>query len=142
MQLSLTQRRTIRHQFDALCKKVLRDKCREINRRLMIQTEREISICALSLEQLEAISAIDEYPSDNICFDVLDYQIMVQNDELAKALSNLPEKKRDIVLLAYFLDMNDREIAEQLNMVRSTVQRKRANTLKELKTKMEGEENE
>lgn len=49
----------------------------------------------------------------------------------------LSEKKRDIILLAYFLDMTDQEIADKLDMVRYTVQRRRAKSLKELKKKME-----
>ena len=47
------------------------------------------------------------------------------------------DDKRDIVLLAYFLDMTDQEIADKLDMVRRTVQYKRAQTLKELKKEME-----
>ena len=49
----------------------------------------------------------------------------------------LPDDRRDIVLLAYFLDMTDREIAEKLDMVRRTVQYKRTQSLKELKKEME-----
>ena len=47
------------------------------------------------------------------------------------------DDKRDIVLLAYFLDMTDQEIADKLDMVRRTVQYKRAQSLKELKKEME-----
>ena len=53
------------------------------------------------------------------------------------ALAVLPDDKRDIVLLAYFLDMTDQEIADKLDMVRRTVQYKRAQSLKELKKEME-----
>lgn len=49
----------------------------------------------------------------------------------------LSEKKRDIILLAYFLDMTDQEIADKLDMVRYTVQRRRAKSLKELKKELE-----
>jgi len=61
----------------------------------------------------------------------------VENEKLAEALSALPESKRDIVLLAYFLDMSDQEIADKLNLVRSTVQYRRASSLKEMKQRME-----
>ena len=52
-------------------------------------------------------------------------------------LTVLPDDKRDIVLLAYFLDMTNQEIADKLDMVRRTVQYKRAQSLKELKKEME-----
>ena len=57
----------------------------------------------------------------------------VRDDRLAKALRILPERKRDIVLLAYFLDMRDIEIAKQLCIVRGTVQYQRTKSLKQLK---------
>ena len=63
--------------------------------------------------------------------------IPIRSEILANALVKLSEKKRDIILLAYFLDMTDQEIADKLDMVRYTVQRRRAKSLKELKKKME-----
>ena len=63
----------------------------------------------------------------------------VQNENLAHALKILPKDKREIILLAYFLDMSDREIAEKLNLFRSTVQRNRTNALKILKEQLAGE---
>lgn len=65
------------------------------------------------------------------------YDVAIENEDLANALTVLPDDKRDIVLLAYFLDMTDQEIADKLDMVRRTVQYKRAQSLKELKKEME-----
>lgn len=63
---------------------------------------------------------------------------VVVNDELiAEALRTLPERKRDIILLAYFLEMSDREIGEKLNLLRATVQYQRTSTLRELKKYLE-----
>ena len=61
----------------------------------------------------------------------------IENEDLANALTVLPDDKRDIVLLAYFLDMTDQEIADKLDMVRRTVQYKRTQSLKELKKELE-----
>ena len=47
---------------------------------------------------------------------MLDYRIAIKDDRPAEALADLPGEKRDILLLSYFPDMNDREIAEALNM--------------------------
>ena len=76
MELTPSQKKTVRHQFDSFCRKVLREEARD--------------------------------------------------------------DKRDIVLLAYFLDMTDQEIADKLDMVRRTVQYKRAQSLKELKKRNGG----
>lgn len=72
----------------------------------------------------------------------MDGRISVKNEQLATALQALPERKRDIVLLSYFLDMTDKEIAEKLNMVRKTVQYHRTTTLKELRKRLEANNNE
>ena len=44
----------------------------------------------------------------------------------------------EIILLSYFLDMSDNEIAKLLNMVRSSVAYRRTSTLKLLKELMGG----
>ncbi len=66
----------------------------------------------------------------------------MRDETVAEALNSLPENKRDIILLSYFLDMTDVEIGKQLNLVRSTVQYKRASILRELKKFMEEKGNE
>lgn len=75
-------------------------------------------------------------------FDILGGSVTVRNERLAKALQSLTERKRDIILLSYFLDMTDREIAEKLNMVRKTVQYQRTSSLKALKKRLEDSSNE
>ena len=57
-------------------------------------------------------------------FHVRGYDVAIENEDLANALTVLPDDKRDIVLLAYFLDMTDQEIADKLDLVRRTVQYK------------------
>ena len=83
------------------------------------------------------MGVLDEYPCERFCFQVQGYTIPIRSEILANALVKLSEKKRDIILLAYFLDMTDQEIADKLDMVRYTVQRRRAKSLKELKKEME-----
>ena len=46
--------------------------------------------------------------------------------------------RRNIVLLAYLLNMTDKGIAQLLKLTRSTVQYRRTSTLEQLKTIMEG----
>lgn len=54
-------------------------------------------------------------------FEVLGLPVVVAGDLLADALAQLPEGKRDVILLSYFLGMTDREISEKLNIVHQTV---------------------
>jgi len=86
---------------------------------------------------MSQLYVVDEYPSDQTQFSVQGYSIAVKNTRLADALAALPEDKREIVLLSYFFDMTDQEIADSMNLVRSTVQYKRTSSLTEMKKRME-----
>lgn len=56
---------------------------------------------------------------------------------LAEALRALPEEKRQAVLLYYFFDMTDVEIAELMKVPRSTVQYRRTSSFELLKRYLE-----
>lgn len=137
MKLTPSEMKTVRHQFDTICRKVLRDESRTIKKQLARRSEMEVSLSDLSEEELSRFSVMDEYPSDSVFFDVLDYQIPVKDERLAKVIATLPSKKRDVILLSFFLDMSDTEIAEKLKVVGSTIHRRRESSLKELKMRLE-----
>lgn len=79
---------------------------------------------------MENLLTEDEYFFDNTYFEVMDRIIAIKDDRLAQAIESLAEEKQHIILLSYFFDMTDREIAETLNSFRSTVQRKKLIRLK------------
>ena len=55
------------------------------------------------------------FVTDNV-FNVCDIRIIVSNNMLAEAINKLPCDLRDIVLLSYFANMPDIEIAKQLDL--------------------------
>lgn len=128
-----SQEEHIRHAFDAFCKKVIRNEARDYLDELIRKRKREISFSDLPVEVMEQLSACDTYFTEERTFGVLGYFVQVDNDDLAEAIAALPTQKRDIILLSYFLNMTDSEIAEVLNMVRSSVAYRRNATLKLLK---------
>ena len=103
---------------------------------------RETVMSELSPEELVQLAAVDEYPSDTALFDILRYTISVESNLIADAIIALSEEKRNIILMSYFLDMNDKEIADTLNMIRQTVHYKRTSSLNELRKKMEEKNDE
>ena len=134
-----SHQKTIRHQFDSFCKKVLREELRDYKRHIAWRSAHEVSLSELSEDQIGRAYFLDEYPSDSTQFEVRNYLVAIHDDRLAQALAELPGEARDILLLSYFLDMTDREIAERLNLVRCTVQRRRVKSLREIKQRMEVE---
>lgn len=137
MELTPSQKKTVRHQFDSFVRKVLREEARNYIKHIARRSDHEVSLSELSEEQMTQLYVLDEYPSEQFHFQVQGIGVMVKDEKLADALTALSDEKRDIVLLAYFLDMTDQEIADRLSIVRRTVQYKRTSSLKEMKERLE-----
>ena len=137
MELTPSQKETVQHEFDRLCRMVLRGEGIDYDNHIVWRSKHETSLSWLSESQEGQLGVLDEYPCERFYFQVQGYTIPIRSEILANALVKMSEKKRDIILLAYFLDMTDQEIADKLDMVRYTVQRRRAKSLKDLKKEME-----
>ena len=111
---------------------------RLITRTLAKRAAREVPFSDLSESELAQLFTTDEYKSDYFRFQVSGFDVLVKNELLAEVLNALPERKGDIVRLSYFLDMSDAEIAELLNVVRTTVFRHRKSALAKIKQYLEG----
>ena len=130
----------IQHSFDSYCKKVSKRKALDIHRQAKKRNERVISFSDMPPQQLAGLSVMDEYFADEYIFSVLDECIGISNADLAGALNVLPADRREIVLMSYFFDMTDKEIAERLNMARRTVAYQRTSSLQKLKQLIESED--
>ena len=132
-----TDENHVRHEFDSFCKKALRYHARNHFEKQRKRGEQEVTFSELTESELASLAIVDVYSADDATFDVLGEAVIIKDGDLAKALSGLAQDRRDIVLMAYFTDMTDREIAERMDMARSTVQHRRKSTLKELKKRLE-----
>ena len=117
----------IQNQFGAFCTTVLKNEAR------CIQREQEKPLDELTAPELEQTATWDKYFMDEHVFEVQGLPVVVTGNLLAEAIAQLPEGKRDVILLSYFLGMSDREISERLNVVRQTISKRRLVTLKELR---------
>lgn len=99
---------------------------------------REITFSDLSPEEENQLHICDNYFAN----DEAEQSFVVGGKEitaelLAEALHSLPEEKRETVLLYYFFDMSEREIATYCNIPRTTVQTRRKSSMKLLKRYLE-----
>jgi RNA polymerase sigma factor (sigma-70 family) len=138
MELSSSDKERIQHKYDALAKKTLKGAAKNYHIELAKRAAREVSFSDLSERQLAQLFMTDEYESDYTRFQVSGFDVLVKNELLAEALNALPERKRNIVLMSYFLGMSDAEIGELLNVVRTTVFRHRKSALAKIKQYLEG----
>lgn len=129
----------VQNQFGGFCNRVLKNEVNRIMNEYARQRDREKSLDALSPDELTQAASYDKYFQDEYIFEVLGRKIIVVGDLLAEALAQLPESKRDVILLSYFLGMTDVEISQRLNAVRSTISKRRNSILKELREYLEKE---
>ena len=66
-----------RHQFDALCKTVLRHEAISYFRELSRQRERTIQFSALSQYKMGELYTVDEYPSDKFAFSAFGHVLHI-----------------------------------------------------------------
>ena len=129
----------VQNQFGGFCTKVLKNEANRIHNEYARQREMEKSLDAVTPEELDKIAVMDKYFQGNHVFEVFGKQVIVTGDLLAEAIAKLPDRKRDIILLTYFLGLTDREISKYLNIVHQTVSKNHIRILKELRETLEKE---
>lgn len=137
MELSPSRKTSIRYQFESFCKKVLRNERSDYDREQCRRTAREQLFSELPPTLLDRLCATDEYPAEAYVFEVFGHSMVIRSDRLGEALLDLGTEASDILLLAYCLELSDREIAEALGTSRSSVQRRRQHFLGAIKKRME-----
>ena len=132
--------RTIQCQFDSKLKKIVRSGVKDYYKSLNRRKKKEVFFSDLPDIVVENIAVYDDYETDYTFFTVCGNDIRVYNDELAEALKQLSEKKRDIVLMFYFLEMSDSELGERLNITRRSSHRNRTSSLEKIRKMLKQEE--
>lgn len=133
---------TVRNQFDWVCKITMQSELIDYIRHITYRQKHEKLFCELTKDDLNQLFSVDDYDLENHCFQVHGYDIEVKDTLIAEALETLTEKKRDVILLSYFMQMSDAEIAREMNLVRSTIQEHRKRSLELLRKVMEEKSDE
>ena len=129
----------IRKQFDSFCKTLLKNEMIDYERARSYRQKHEVSFSELTQEELSRLNTEDDYIAESEVFRVLDYDIEVKDELISEALKYLPEKKRNVILLSFFLDMTDTEIARaHESWFRNTIHHHRVSSLQALRKIMEG----
>ena len=125
----------IQYAFEAFCKKLLKNRARNLHRKLNTQEGREITMSCLPAESVIEPSYEDKYGlSEPISYGKA--TIYLDNPQLRAALASLLPKYREVLLLSYFIEYSDAEIGVQLGIPTSTVSGRRRAALRKLKEKM------
>ena len=130
--------KTLQCRFDSCVKKVVRHVTKDYQIELKRRKNKEISFCELPDIMVESLAVWDDYDTDYTFFSVCGMDIKVLDDELAEALKSLSERNRENLLMYYFLEMSDTEIAKAQNISRSGVFQNRRNSLEQMRKKLKG----
>ena len=121
--------KTVQCRFESCLKKVVRHIVKDYQQGLKRRKDKEIPFCELPEIFVENFAVWDDYETDYTIFSVCGIDIRVYDDELAEALKQLSERNRETLLMYYFLEMNNEEIAKKQNISRSGVFQNRHNSL-------------
>lgn len=130
----------IRCAFNGFCKRALRREAIDAFRERKRRRQHETTFSDLTPQEESQLYAYDEYFAEDEAsksFFVGGKEITAK--QLADAIQRLPEEKKNAVLLYYFMDMSDQEIADLSDVPRSTVQYRRVSSMELLRRYLEGD---
>lgn len=130
-----------RYSFEAYIRKVLINKARTLHRLRQVRQKRELTFSELAdTDQIECMCG-DKYDFEMLsAFELRGEKFVLENFDLYDALSHLSEKYRNVILLSFFLDFSNKEIADYLNVPVSTVSARRNKALEKLRERMKNYE--
>lgn len=96
----------------------------------------ETLFCEISEMKKSKQGSLDTFSYEYFTFQVLNFSIKVSDERMGSALCKLSDKQRNYILLYYFQNMRDREIAELYHVSRSSVNNTRNRGLKQLQILM------
>ena len=125
--------KTVQCRFESCLKKVVRHVVKDYQKKLKRRQKEETLFCELPEIVVENLAVWDDYDTDYTIFNVCGNDIRVYDDGLAEALKKLPERKRNTLLMYYFLEMTESEIANLQKITQSGVFKNRHHALETMK---------
>lgn len=138
-------REHIERTFNAFCKIVLYHAALGAYKKIRKKQQFEVSLDYLREFDFEPVATKDEYfvkydvPTT---FTICGKTVIVESEQLAAALLRLPERRREVLFLRYYLGYSDAEISQIYGINRSTVFRRRKIALRLIRKEMEALESE
>ena len=144
MRNSEEYREHIERTFNAFCKIVLYHAALNAYKKLKRKQQFEVSLDYLREFDIEPATTDEYFVKYDIptVFSVHGETVIVESETLAVALLRLPEKRREVIFLKYYLGYSDKEIGKMCGICRSAVNRRKNVALSLLRKEMEALANE
>lgn len=136
MRLTKHEQDVVCRKFCCYCVKILRGAALNYLEELKVLWEKEISLSYLKTSDRKQPLVYDSF-LDTEYFMILGIKIPIRDADISEALCCLPEEKRKIILMYFFLGMTEKEIGSHMNLVQSTVHYHKEKSLKLMKEILE-----
>lgn len=126
--------------FDGFCKTMVRNTSVDCKREIIHQRHHEMPYSALSYKENEELLHLvyEDVPHpEQTLFWAQGKPVQIEDRALARALRFLLPDQRDMVLLFYFWDYSDRDIADLMHCSADTVRLRRSKALRRLRQELE-----
>ena len=125
--------------FDAFCKKAIRNLAIDAKRiywkKSMMTSDDELLANYVKSLKTEDTYDLNKYEK---LYYVNGIKVVVTNEAVGEALKFIMPNKRAVLLLSFFMDYRDSDIARTLRTTNSTVSYRKKQALKQLKMLLEG----
>lgn len=111
----------IRCAFNGYCKKVIKNEAANAHKELNRLSQKEVLFSDMSSADEKSLFTLDEYFKD-LDNEISIGKVSISEKLLSDALLSLSEDKREIILMYYFSELKDIDIAGLLNLSRSAIQ--------------------
>lgn len=125
--------------FDSFCKTVIRNTAATIHTKRAAKAAREISLSAMPDAELRTLGTEDTHQFEDKTFTVNGEEVIIHDPDLACALQCIPPSGRDVILLWFFLDRSEAQIAQMMNLSQSTIDYRKTRALHRLREIMEAQ---
>ena len=119
--------------FDAFCRTVIRNEAINAHKRITARAQKEIPLSALSHSELSNLYYEDSYHPYCKTYYVQDTPVRIYDPSLGEVLQYLTPQRREIILMTYFLDYSDTDIARLLRVSSPTIHNRKRAALEKLK---------
>lgn len=123
--------------FEAYCKKLIRNTGKNARKAIVRRARHEVNHSMLPKVKLDYLGSEDAYDLDSTIFFVRGIPVKVSDPALSRALATLTPYRREVILMFYFMDRSEPQIAAALHRDHSTINYQRKQTLKRLKEALE-----
>ncbi len=125
------------HSFDAFCKKAIKFSAAEAHRKRKRHQHIELDIDDPIIAYIHSIQTNDHYSFYSRTYHVQNMEIIVRDKNIGDALQFIVPRKRDVILLCYFAEMKDSEVARMLNTSPTSIARRKKAGLVRLRELLE-----